>query len=274
MPRLRLRSPSSAVPSPSSEEAPGTLDLLDRVKAETLLTAYHLRWRDVALEVLAVDLEFVAPIVNPDTGKESRTYALGGKIGAIVRLPDGAVYVVEHRTTSQNIEEDAEYWRRLKLDAQVADYAVGARALGYDVVGCYYDVVAKPRLSPLAATPMEKRQYTKKDGRLYAGQRETDETLAEFGARLEANIAENAARYFGRAVVAREEREAALDAWNTAREIREADLALRHPRNPGACNTWGRLCEFFVVCTGEADMNDPARFGSVAVAACAEAALR
>jgi hypothetical protein len=201
--------------------------------------------------------------VNPDTGKDSRTYALGGTIGAIARLDDGLLYVVEHKTTSESIDDGSEYWQRLRLDSQVSDYFVGARSLGYDVAGCYYDVIAKPRLSPLEATPPEKRQYTKKDGRLYAGQREADETPYEYRARLDASIAENAERYFARAIVARvedEEIEAALDTWNTARDIREADLALRHPRNPDACKVWGQMCEFFAVCTREVDVNDATLF--------------
>ncbi len=95
------------------------------------------------------------------------------------------------------------------------------------------------------------------------GQRETDETPEEYRARLEAAIAESPARFYARAVVGRveeAERDAALDTWNTARDIREGDLALRHPRNPDACKGWGQLCEFFSVCTGEADVNDATRF--------------
>jgi hypothetical protein len=202
---------------------------------------------------------------EPRHGKESRTYALGGTIAAIARLADGKVYVVDHRTTTESIDEGSEYWQRLRLDSQVSDDIVGARSLGYDVAGCYYDVIAKPRLSPLEATPLEKRQYTKKDGRLYAGQRETDETPYEYRARLDASIAENAERYYARAIAPRaeeEETEAALDTWNTARDIREADLALRHPRNPDACKGWGQLCEFFAVCTREVDVNDAAVFGT------------
>ncbi len=77
--------------------------------------------------------------------------------------------------------------------------------------------------------------------------------------RLDAHIAENAQRYYARKTAPRieeEEMEARLDTWNTARDIREADLALRHPRNPDACKGWGRMCEYFVVCTGEVSMED------------------
>jgi hypothetical protein len=257
----RLPAALAALHLSSSEAEP--MDAFELAKAQALIAGYDARWGDLVIDVLAVEAEFTAPIVNPATGKESRTYALGGTIGAIARLADGLIYVVDHKTTSESIEEGAEYWQRLRLDSRMPDDVVGARALGYEVAGCYYDVIAKPRLTPLEATPPEKRQYTKKDGRLYAGQRETDETPYEYRARVESSIAENPSRYFARAVVARvadEEAEAAQDTWNTARDIREADLALRHPRNPDACKGWGQMCEFFAVCTREADVNDPTLF--------------
>jgi hypothetical protein len=259
----RLAAALAAVRAPAGHGGAEALDAFDLAKADALLVGYHARWSAVVVEVLAVGVEFTAAIMNPDTGKESRTYALGGRIGAIARLAGGLVYVVDHKTTSESIEEGSEYWQRLRLDAQVSDYIVGARSLGYEVSGCYFDVVAKPRLSPLEATPPEKRQYTKKDGRLYAGQREADETPEEYRARLDASIAEHSERYFARMVAPRveeDETEAALDTWNTARDIREADLALRHPRNPDACKGWGQMCEFFAVCTRDADVHDPALF--------------
>jgi hypothetical protein len=98
---------------------------------------------------------------------------------------------------------------------------------------------------------------------LGASDLEEDTIPAEYRARLDASIGENMDRYFARTVTLRveeEETDAARDTWNTAREIREADLALRHPRNPDACKAWGRTCEFFVVCTREVDLNDPTAF--------------
>ncbi len=236
---------------------------VDRAKAEALMLGYHVRWIDEVVEVLAVEVEFTTPIVNPDTGAESRTFQLGGKIDAIARLADGLVYVVEHKTSGENIEAGSDYWKRLRLDAQVSDYFVGARSLGFEIAGCLYDVIGKPRLELLEATPVEKRQYTKKEGRLYAGQREFDETIEEYGKRVAEHVADNLDRYFRREPIVRladEEEDAARDTWQVAREIREADLAVRYPRNPEACVQWGQACEFFPVCTREADVNDATLF--------------
>jgi hypothetical protein len=37
----------------------------------------------------------------------------------------------------------------------------------------------------------------------------------------------------------------------------------RHPRNPDACMRYGRVCEFFAVCSGEAQLTDPTRYERV-----------
>jgi hypothetical protein len=238
---------------------------LDRVRAEELLTAYDVRWADAAIEVLAVDAGFETAIVNPETGATSRTFALGGTINVLVRLGDGRVVIVEHKTSSEDIGAGSDYWKRLRLDSQVSDYFVGARSLGVDVAGCLYDILGKPKLQLLEATPVDKRQY-KKDGTLYASQRDRDETLDEFRLRLRAHLADNLDRYYQRGVVSRleeDERDAAFDTWQTAREIRDADRFNRHPRNPNACVQWGATCEFFAVCAREADLDDPTRYRTV-----------
>jgi len=237
-------------------------DPFQTATAEALLLGYDARWREEheKLEVLAVEIEFSAPLINPETGHASKTFILGGKIDAIARAEDGHVYIVEHKTSSEDLGAGSTYWQRLRIDSQVSTYYAGARALGYEVAGALYDVVAKPSLKPLKATQNPK--YTK-DGRLYANQREFDETPDEYEARLLAHITENPDRYFHRGTVVRletEQVEAAFDTWQTTRLIREAELAQRYPRNADACPRYGRLCDFFSVCTGGASLDDPSRF--------------
>jgi hypothetical protein len=47
------------------------------------------------------------------------------------------------------------------MDGQVSTYFDGAASLGLDVAGCIYDVIGKPGIRPLQATPVEARKYTK-----------------------------------------------------------------------------------------------------------------
>jgi len=231
-------------------------------RAEVMLRGYDARWSSDRHEVLAVEAQFEAPLVNPDTMAASRTWVLGGKLDVLVRDELGRNLIVEHKTTSGDASPGSDYIKRLRLDGQISTYYRGAEALGHPVDGCLYDVLVKPALRPLKATPEESRKYTK-DGRLYANQRDVDETPEEFRARLIDAIAEDPNRYFLRAEVVRleaEMTEAMADTWGIGRSLRENELAGRFPRNPDACVRYGRTCEFFPVCTGEASLTDPALY--------------
>lgn len=238
-------------------------DPFDRVRAEELLLGYHVRWGDEPYETLAVEHEFRTELRNPETGAASRTWELGGKLDVVARdLRDGRVLIVEHKTSGENIEPGSEYWRKLRMDGQVSIYFVGARAAGFDVQGCLYDVLGKPKLTPLKATPMEARKYTK-EKRLYSNQRELDETAEEYRLRIREALAGEPNRYFQRGEVTRLERdldEALYDIWQTSQLVRESVRTGRAPRNPDACVRPGRMCEFFDVCTGAASLEDAARF--------------
>ena len=230
-----------------------------------MLRGYHHRWQDTLqhYEVLAVELQFQAPLVNPQTGRASRIWELGGKIDALVRdLRDSRVLLVEHKTSSEDLSDGSEYWRRLRMDGQVSIYYEGARACGHDVRGCIYDVLKKPALRPLKATPVEDRKF-KKDGSLYANQREADETPAEYRQRIVEAMAPEGDKYFRRGEVIRleaEMAEAMWDVWQVAQQIHEADSNGRYPRNPDACSSFGRACPFLDLCTGLAYADDTSRF--------------
>jgi len=232
-------------------------------RATEMMRGYEARWCDGPYEVIAVEKEFRAPLVNPDTNAPSRTWQLGGKLDVIVRdQRDGRVYKVEHKTSSTDIGLGSTYWKRLTLDPQISTYYAGARELGYDVAGCVYDVLGKPKLKPLKATPAADRKYTKA-GALYATQREADETPEEYTLRVRAAILESPDRYYQRGVVVRlesEERDAAFDRWQVSRMYRESQLSGQWPRNPDSCERYGRMCDFFDVCTGTAALDDTTRF--------------
>jgi hypothetical protein len=226
---------------------------------ECMLAGYFARWPCGALTPVAVEREFVTKLVNPETGRESRTWNLAGKIDAVVfDEADGRHKIVEHKTTGEDVGPGSEYWKRLRIDGQVSTYYAGARSLGYDIDSCIYDVLKKPSLKPLKMTPPESRKYTK-DGRLYASQRAEDETSEEFKARVAEAIAAEPDRYYSRGTVVRlasEMEEFQLDTWDTAKQMHEAESAGRYPRNPDSCNAYGRTCEFFPVCTGETTLQD------------------
>lgn len=231
------------------------IDVYEQVRIDELLRGYDARWRAdaAAYEVVGVEVAYRAPLLNPATNlARSRTWQLAGKIDAVVRRrSDGHVLVVEHKTTIEEIASDADhYWSTLALDHQISGYVIGAEAMGHHVDEILYDVARKSGLRPLRATAPEARKYTK-DNRLYANQRESDETPDEYRSRVRAEIEGDLARYFQRRAIPRTEsqiRDFLFDAWQQGRAMREMELEGFAPRNPEACHRFG-TCAFWQVCS-------------------------
>jgi hypothetical protein len=156
-----------------------------------------------------------------------------GVVDAIVELDDGRLAVLERKTTATL---DADYWRKVELDSQVAGYFHLARSIGYDVQTVLYDVVERPGERPLKATPIDKRKY-KKDGTLYANQREVDETPDEYAERV-------ACRF--------EKREVPITAQRIAewwRDVQDQVAVLGTTyRNSSACARRGAVCPYLACC--------------------------
>jgi hypothetical protein len=251
-------------------------DPFDLARARPMLRGYNARWaedRD-AYEVIAVEKEFDCPLVNPETGAESKTWRLAGKLDVLVReRSTRKIWVIEHKSSSADFETGSSYWARLRMDTQASIYFAGAQSLGYDVEGLIYDVLGKPGLRPGAVPVLDSdgvkqvvdasgQRVRTKDGKKW---RETGdaaqgfvlvtrpETPAEFEARVTAAIAAKPEDYYQRGKVMRLDGEmvdAMTDIWQSGQQLREAERMGRSPRNPDACEKWGRLCDFFPVCSG------------------------
>ena len=137
------------------------------VKVQAMLIGYHMRWYqwvvDNSIEVLGVEQEFAAPLINPMTGRPSRTWLLAGKLDLMIAML-GRQLIGEHKTTVAELDDGAPYWERLRMDGQISLYHDGATSLGYEPAGCLYDVLRKPGQKPKLATPEASRRYTKGKG--------------------------------------------------------------------------------------------------------------
>jgi hypothetical protein len=229
-------------------------DPYEQAKVEELLRGYDAAWSSeaAAYEVVGVEVPFEARLLNPDTWRPSGAWRLAGKVDLILRRrSDGRVLVCEHKTTTDTIEDPAApYWARLQMDHQISAYVIGAEALGREVAEILYDVAERPGLRPLQATPVENRKY-RKDGGLYAGQREIDESPEEYRARVRAAIEAAPGRYFQRRVIPRTEsqlRDFLGDAWQQAAAMRLSERLGHAPRNPDACHRFG-TCAFWQACS-------------------------
>jgi hypothetical protein len=237
------------------------VDELLRVQAEELLLGYHCRWADEPIEVLAIEKEFVVDVLDPVFG-EPLGIKLSGKLDGVVRVgPD--VLILEHKTTSFDFGPGSHYWERTRLDSQVGLYFLGARSLGFDPIGCLYDVIGKPKsVEPKRATPPDKRKFTK-EGVLYKNQSEHDESPEEYRTRLRAAIANEPGGFYARARVVRTETElgdSLLDLVQTVELMKASAAAGHNPRNVDSCFDFNRRCEFFEICTRAGSLDDAEKF--------------
>lgn len=173
-----------------------------------------------------------------------------GEVDALGEDDEGLV-IVEHKTTASDISPGSVWWQEAAISPQDTLYIAafpGARLLK--------DVLKVPDLEQKKATPEDKRKYTKPtkkepESRLYAGQRDTDETDEEYIARVLADMAEEPGKYFQRTMMVRTEAERDAYAEDIASldvRMAVADTSDYHPRNPRACFAYGRHCEFFDAC--------------------------
>lgn len=240
-----------------TEHEKSDLDSLDLVRADVMMCGYHARWLDEPITVLAVEHEFKVPIRHPD----GRTHhvELVGKFDALCEI-DGLVFVPEHKTKSQAVETSG-YFEQLRADLQVSNYLIAATEMGHSPGGALYDVLVKPD-EPKRATPVESRRY-RKDGGLYAAQRDRDESATEYRERLLEEMTTKPTEYYQRAPVVRtntELDEARLDLWETASAVYSAPSESHHPRSPDACRAYGRACSFWGVCWGGESLEDSGKY--------------
>jgi hypothetical protein len=247
----------------------------EQLKIHELLRGWLLHYSDDGLERIATELPFELMIPG------IHGYRNAGKIDGLVRLADGRVALLEHKTTAQDIGPASPYWDKLRLDSQITRYFAAARQLGRDVQTVVYDVTRKPTINPRASVPdldeQGRRIVLEADGSRAMNTRTGEplvsadskkgrtlashpETFAEYAARLRAGIEAKPEAYFARMEIPR------LRADVEAFESELADSAREHrfrvksgvwPRNDEACHRMGRReCEYLALCTNHIDCSE------------------
>lgn len=233
---------------------------------------------------VSVESRFDCPLLNPESQGQSKTFHLSGKIdGIIADRTTGEISILEHKTTSCDIDPVSDYWLKLPIDGQVSGYYLGASSLGYSASACLYDVIRKPTIRPSHSVPVldddglkiivdeNGERVRTKDGKKFRQSEDTangfvmlkrDETPEEWFARLSGDIASNPDKYFARREIVRSESDLSdylFDMWSLSKELIDAERTGRFSRNPNGCAMYG-TCEFFDVCTGSASIDDEIRF--------------
>jgi len=248
---------------------------IDRITIATLCAAYFWRWEedDSNIVIVASELQFSMPLINPETGKPSRTYSLAGKMDAIISR-HFRVGVMETKFIGQDLDPDSDYWKRLRIDSQISIYFDAAKHAGHAPDFILYDVIRKPTIRPKQIPDLDEagikivrdangERVKNKDGtwkqsgdsKLGYELQSRLETPEEYGERLRQDIGERPEFYFARREFARLEPEmieARYDVWQTAQILRDCATHDRYPRNTGACITFGK-CPMFDLCANGFD---------------------
>lgn len=158
--------------------------------------------------------------------------ACTGKRDRVVILPDGRKAVQEYKTAGEDISPGSLYWRRLRMDIQVSMYLISS---GADTI--IYDVTRKPTI-----------------------RQKQNETVAEYGERLTADIRARPDYYFQRHEIARIREDTVAAVEDIAAVDRLVSLG-QYPRNTASCTRFGE-CPYFSACSVNARPTDgvPAGF--------------
>lgn len=244
---------------------------------QRLVHAYAMRYEHENFEIVETEMPFFVKIENPETGKPTPSFTLAGKIDKIVRLPDGRLAILEHKTTSDSIDENSDYWNKLRLDMQISLYLLAARQEGYEIGTIIYDVIRKPGISPKKVVKKDvlpKNDEDEKIGQFFKYYDEVfkmpapeSETPEMYAARLTDDIASRPEFYFARKEVARTSldiQEAQNELWMQQKMIREMQLYDRWYRNTNAC-LHPYKCEYTSICFNNVNLAEGLPEGFVKV---------
>ena len=218
----------------------------DKAKVSAMLTGWFGRhfavWngtaaaRDRDIEMIESEIVLEAPLVNPTTGRPSRTFTMAGRLDGIVRLrdvPEGVdptgIWVLEAKTTSDEINEAA---GAQAMSIQPSLYEV--LAAGYigpqmgPVLGSVIDIAKKPVIRGRAGEPPD--AYRPRAVEAYAAEPD---------------------RFFRRIILPaddRRRREAMTAAWGVARSIRDSGKHGFVGKQGPACRGPYGPCKFQQLC--------------------------
>ena len=219
--------------------------------ATAMIRGYAERYTTEDFEVIEVEKEFVGEIRNPDTGRQSQTFRIAGKVDGIVRCHDG-LYLLEHKTAS-NV--DANYLDKLWTDTQIALYCHYLRELGYPIVGVIYNVLLKSRLKQGKGETQDEYEARKaelaaknKSGKSTA-KRQMPETDEEYQTRLTEWYSRPEA-FHREFIYLSEDRLAMLqdEVWEITQQYLNARRRGKWLLNTSNCFSYQRPCEYLAYC--------------------------
>lgn len=238
------------------------------------------------LKIVSSEEVFQLPLRNPDTGAPTPNFDVSGKTDGIVQVGPGRKMVLEHKTCSEDVGPESDYWPRLQMDSQVSLYVAAGREKDPEVEGVLYDLIRKPTIKPEAVPLVDENGFKivrdaagnrvmTKDGKK---PRETGSTAdgyvlqtrpmtpAEWGEKLTADIASRPTFYYARREIARLDadiKEAMEELWDIQKMIRDAQIRDRWYKT--VTRDTCPYCPYFHLCSSKTDVTTAVPPGFVRV---------
>jgi hypothetical protein len=137
--------------------------MVERATIRFALAAYDHVWEDSSdYEVILKEIPFRIPLIDPRTRRPIPGVFIDGMIDKVVRLPDGTLAIMEHKSTGSDLSDKSDYWGHLKLDTQLNLYVYAVQRMQVDgmlekfgikpddppIMDIVYDVWRKPLIKP------------------------------------------------------------------------------------------------------------------------------
>ena len=223
------------------------------VRALGMMDAYMQKYPTEKWEVVAVEREFEADIINPETGAKSRSFTMGGKVDLIVKSHDG-YWLMEHKTASKI---DAGYIERLWTDFQIILYShYIEQTMGIKLQGVIYNILQKCPLKMKQGETEDEFQgrYKKLCAKNKTGtstaQRQMSESEADYFNRIQEWYKQNDAFHREEILINRGKiKELQHELWELTKSFLEAQRRGMYYRNDSFCYHWNRPCQYFPYCS-------------------------
>lgn len=227
--------------------------------ATAMMSAYAKRYAADDIEVVALEKNFEAPIVNPVTGAASRSFVLAGKVDGIVRI-GGEHFILEHKTAAQI---DGDYLEKLWTDFQITIYAhYIEQTMGIPITGILYNVLVKAKLQQGKGETEEEFQERRAEllAKSKTGKTTAKRKLPESDEDFQSRLAE---KYADPAMFHREMLYLSRDRFDLLRselwELTQAFLDARRRgvfyQNTAFCFNYQRPCAYFALCRSNGNPN-------------------
>jgi hypothetical protein len=244
---------------------------LQESRIRALLCGYDHRWaiEEDLYQIEAVERLLQAPLVNPETKRDSRTFTIAGMLDVELIAKNGEHGIMDHKTTSDSIDDpNGDYWRQLVVEAQPNHYLWLKHLNGERATWAIWDVVKKPQTKPSKLTKAEMKQlaetgiwygFKMDPAEVSAALKDERETFALYEARLVDDCTmQRPASYFQRRRYQRldaEIYEFATELWDLGQEFVQIRQTGRHVRNSNACMLYNRACTYLPLCSGHDTMD-------------------